>query len=120
MRIAICLIAAAAIGGIASGAQAAEQDFALHNDTGYTIDKVFVSPVSKSSWGPDILGRDQLEDGQGVNITFRESTTACRWDLKVVYEDKDEAIWNDVNLCEISNVHLHWDRKSGVTRASAD
>jgi hypothetical protein len=101
-------------------AHAGDQDFTLYNETGYTIDQVYVSPVSKSTWGNDIMGSGQLEAGSKVDINFKNSTSACHWDLKVVYEDKDEATWNDLNLCDISNIHLHWDRKGGTTRATTD
>jgi hypothetical protein len=104
----------------AAGAEAADQDFTLYNNTGYTIDKVFVSPVGKTTWGKDILGQDQLEDDNKVNITFSSGTTACNFDLKVVYTDDDTAVWNDVNLCELSKIHIHWDKKNGVTRATSE
>ena len=36
---------------------------------------------------------------------------------KVIYQDKDVAIWHDINLCKVSKVTLHWDKKSGDTTA---
>jgi hypothetical protein len=101
-------------------ANAADQDFTLYNATGYTIDKVFVSDVGKTTWGPDIMGQDSLDDGAKVEITFKNGTKSCNYDLKVVYSDDDTATWSDVNLCELSKIHLHWDRKAGVTRATGE
>ncbi len=101
-------------------ANAADQDFTMYNNTGYTIDKVFVSAVGKTTWGSDILGRDKLDDGENVAITFKSGTSACNYDLKVVYDDDDTAVWSDVNLCELSKIHLHWDKKAGTTRASGE
>jgi hypothetical protein len=114
------ITAAAMLCATAFVAHAGDQDFALFNDTGYTIDQVYVSPVSKSTWGDDIMGPDQLENGKKVEISFKNNTSVCRWDLKVTYDDKDEATWSDLNLCDISNIHLHWDKKNGVTRANTD
>ena len=105
---------------LAGAANAADQDFSLFNETGYTIDKVFVSMVGKKTWGSDVLGKDQLEDGNKVNIVFKDSNTACHYDLKVVYTDDDTAVWSDLNLCDLSKIHLHYDRKAGVTRASTE
>ncbi len=113
-------LAAVAMLCLAQAAYAADQDFALYNDTGYTIDKVFVSPVGKTTWGGDILGKDQLEDGDKVNVTFKKGNSVCQYDLKVVYTDDDTAVWNDLNLCDLSKIHLHYDRKAGVTRASTE
>jgi hypothetical protein len=104
----------------AFAANAADQDFTLYNATGYTIDKVFVSAVGKKTWGGDIMGSGNLEDGSKVDITFKSGTTNCNFDLRVVYDDDDTATWNDVNLCELSKIHLHWDKKAGVTRASGE
>ena len=114
------LTAAAAICLAAARAHAADQDFTLFNETGYTIDKVFVSAVGKTTWGGDILGKDSLEDGTKVEITFKNGATDCAFDLKVVYDDDDTATWNDVDLCKLSNIHLHWDKKAGVTRATGE
>jgi hypothetical protein len=112
-------LAASALFCFASvAAFAGDQDFTLYNVTGYTIDKVFVSPVGKTTWGSDILGTGQLEDGNKVDITFKASNDICHYDLKVVYTDDDTATWSDLNLCEISKVHLHYDRKAGVSRAT--
>jgi len=101
-------------------AYAADQDFTLYNATGYTIDKVFVSPVGKTTWGKDILGTGQLEDGNKVDITFKSGNEVCHYDLKVVYTDDDTATWSDLNLCDLSKIHLHYDRKAGVTRATTE
>ena len=114
------LIAAAMLCVAGTGAHAAKQDFTLHNNTGYTIDKVFVSSVGKKTWGGDILGTGSLEDGNKVDISFSGDAGGCHYDLKVVYDDNDEATWTNVDLCELNNIHIHWDRKAGVTRASGD
>jgi len=101
-------------------AQAADQDFTLYNATGYVIDKVFVSPVGKTTWGNDVLGTGQLPDGNKVDITFKSANTICNYDLKVVYDDDDTAVWSNLNLCDLSKIHLHYDRKAGVTRATTE
>jgi hypothetical protein len=98
-------------------AQAGDQDFALLNRTGYQIDEVYVSRSSSRNWGGDIMGSDALENGRSVNITFNAPDNVCRWDMKVKYNDGDEATWNSLNLCNISKVTLFWDKKKEVTRA---
>jgi hypothetical protein len=107
------LLAVALYSGKADAQQ--NPNFTLVNATGYTIDQVFASRPRNNSWGDDILGQGQLEDGQYVEITF--NTNACRWDLKVVYDDNDTSVWENVNLCQISKLTLFWDRKAGQTRA---
>jgi hypothetical protein len=104
----------------AAASHAADQDFTLFNNTGYTIDKVFVSAANKKSWGEDILGQASLDDHAKVEISFKHGESGCDYDLKVVYDDNEEAVWNTINLCDLSNIHLHWDKSAGVTRATSD
>lgn len=98
-------------------ARAGNQDFTLVNRTGYQIDEVYVSRVNNRNWGHDVMGRKTLSDDESVDITFDAPDRACRWDLKVVYNDGDEAVWNNLNLCNINKVSLFWDRKQQTTRA---
>ncbi len=101
-------------------ALAADQDFKLINKTGYQIDEVYVSRVSSKAWGKDVMGSDALAADESVNINFTAPANACRWDLKVKYNDGDEAQWDNLNLCDISKVTLFWDRKKQTTRAVTD
>ncbi len=109
------LLCGLAFCGLALPAAAADQDFKLVNKTGYQIDSVYVGPHSSSQWGRDIMGQDALSDGEGVNITFPNRTSACSYDIKVAYNDGDEATWDSVNLCKVSKVTLYW--RNGATRA---
>lgn len=114
------LIAAAALMLAASPALAAVQDFTLHNETGYTIERVYVSTVDTKNWEEDVLGEDVLEDEDAVDISFDAAENTCRFDLKVVYDDGEEAMWGNLNLCTISKVEIHYDRASGKTSAVTD
>ena len=92
MRSFSTLVAAAALSLFAMPAwSAGDQDFTLVNRTGYTIEQVYVSPIKAKDWQEDVLGRDVLDDGESVDITFNKREEVCRWDLKVVYDDGEEA-----------------------------
>jgi hypothetical protein len=116
----LAAVAAASLLCIAGTASAAKQDFNLVNNTGYQVDKVFVSSVGAKSWEEDIMGHDALGDGEQVAISFEKGERGCHSDLKVVYQDKDEAEWHDLNICEISTIHIHWDKNAGTTTATAE
>lgn len=105
---------------VPAAALAADQDFTLVNRTGYTIEQVYVSPIKARDWEEDVLGRDVLDDGDSVNIRFSKREDVCRWDLKVVYDDGEEAEWSDFNLCEVSRITIHYERRSGRTWAEYD
>ncbi|MCZ8315447.1 hypothetical protein [Phreatobacter sp.] len=95
----------------------ARQDFAIVNQTGYTIDEVYVSPTSANNWGDDLMGDNSLENGMTLNVSFPVDTTACRYDIKVVYDDETPVEFRNVNLCRIARVTLFYNRGSGETRA---
>lgn len=113
-------IAAAALIGafFAQPAAAGQQDFILVNDTGYTIEQVYVSPSRASSWQEDVLGDNVLAEGGRVTIRFDREEDTCLWDLKAVYADGDTAEWQAFNLCEVSVVAIRYDEDTGRTTAT--
>jgi hypothetical protein len=104
----------------AAPAYAGDQDFKLINKTGYDIAEVYVSPSNDNEWGDDVMGKDTLDNGESVDISFSHNQDACHWDLKVVYTDKDEAVWHDINLCKVSKITIHWDKKTRDTTATTE
>lgn len=107
---------------ILPGAAAAQgkQDFQLTNKTGYTIAEVYVAPSASEDWEEDVMGIDVLGNGDQVDITFPAREKTCIYDLRVVFDDGDDAEWRKFDLCEVSNITLYYDRKSGETTAEYD
>ena len=101
----------------ATGAFANDADFKLKNRTGYQINEVYVSAHAAKRWGRDIMGKGTLRDGETLNITFPHGNGACRFDIKVKYDDGDVGEFGDVNLCDYSIISLYWDTKNQTTRA---
>lgn len=100
---------APAAGGEADegGTAAGQQDFTILNKTGHTVVNFQVSPTNDNNWGPDILGRDVLNDGESAKITFAREADECLWDLKATYDDDDTTEMKKVNLCEVATVTLN-------------
>lgn len=98
----------------------AKQNFTLVNNTGYTISEVYVAPSKSDSWEEDILGRDVMPNATTFDIVFSRKEKTCMWDLKVIYDDGESAEWNNFNLCEVSSIAIHYNRKSGETWAEYD
>lgn len=90
----------------ATPAIAAPQDFTIHNQTGHTVITLNVSQSSETRWGPDILGREVLANGESAEITFDRDEAICMWDIRVTYSDGDTGDWRQVNLCETSEITL--------------
>jgi hypothetical protein len=89
-------------------AVAGDQDFILVNKTGVEIHALHVSPADANKWGPDILGKDTLEDGQSAEIKFHEDEEAEKWDLRIEDEKGNAIEWEDLNLMKISKITLHY------------
>lgn len=84
---------------------AGTQDFVLVNDTGGTIERIYISETSNDDWEEDVLGRDILEDGERLDMSFR-GRRACLWDIKAVDEYGDSIEFTAINLCKVSVVVL--------------
>jgi hypothetical protein len=103
---------------ISSSALANGLDFSLINATGYDIRAVFVDANSSSVWTDDIMGADILADGGAVDISFAPGQDTCMWDLKVEWTEEYEAtVWYELNLCDISEVTLEYNRETNETIA---
>jgi hypothetical protein len=99
----------------------ARQDFDLSNKTGYEIKEVYVSPSKSDDWQEDVLGTGTMPDGTKVHIKFHRSTETCQWDVKVVYtDDSSSAVWQNINLCEVEKITIHYNRSSDTTSATFD
>ena len=89
-----------------AGPGEAQQNFTVVNNTGHTVTTLNVSPNNESHWGPDILGRDVLANGESAAITFPRGETQCSWDIKATYDDGGETDMRAVDLCTVATVTL--------------
>jgi hypothetical protein len=85
-------------------------DFVLVNDTGYTLDKIFVSPTKAEEWGEDLMGPDGVvKNGNSVKIHFNPKHEGIsKWDIKVVFDDGEYRYWTGLDLSSISEVTIHY------------
>src|SRR2546423_2442731 len=110
VRVILAVSAIAVLVAATAYARAGKQDFTLHNDTGVEIHELYVSPVTTDDWEEDILGQDTLADGDSLTITFDDRDKHVHWDLKVVDSKGNSIEWHDLNLIEISEVTLHYEK----------
>lgn len=92
-------------GGEAATGQA-QQNFTLNNNTGHVLTTLNVSPSNEEQWGPDILGRDVLGDGESAAISFARGESQCEWDIRATYDDGGTTDVRGVNLCEVASVEM--------------
>jgi hypothetical protein len=115
--LALCLTAALSLGASSNAIAQGNQNFTLDNDTGYTVEEVYVSATTSDDWEEDVLGQHVLPDQSSVEITFPGKDKTCVYDLRVVYDDGEVAEWVNFDLCTISRIKISYERKTGKTWA---
>lgn len=114
------VVAATALFLLHGAALAGQQDFTILNKTGYPLKHIYVSESDNNKWDEDILGRDVLDDGESFEVAFGKAEKTCKWDMKVVYDDGESAVWQNLNLCQIAKLTLRWNKNTGVTSANIE
>ncbi|MBF0263484.1 MAG: argininosuccinate lyase [Magnetococcales bacterium] len=117
----ILSVGALVCGLVFSGNLLAEsrQDFDLTNQTGYTIKEVYVGPSKSDDWGDNIL-EGTMPDDSTLHLRFSRPAGPCQWDLKVMYDDGEDAVWYGVDLCTISHITIHWNKQTDETSATVE
>lgn len=89
-----------------SSRDSTDQTFVLRNNTGQTIMRVFVSPVTSNNWEEDVLGRNVLPDRETLRVNFNRSEDECNWDIKVDLADGSSREQRNMNLCRLAEVEV--------------
>ena len=99
-------------------AASVSRSFDVTNATGRAIGHLYVSPGGQSSWSTDVLGEGALTDGQSRRVTFNADEAQDEWDLKTVYTDGEEVVWQNYKLPKIRRLILKYEREhpSAATR----
>ena len=72
------------------------------NETSHTMLRFYASNVDTDDWEEDILGRGVLRSGQSVVVNIDDGSGHCMFDFKAVFNNGQELIRNNVNVCRIS------------------
>lgn len=102
VRVRILLLLGLLLGAAWTAPAQAQNRFNLVNNTGQTIEQVYVSPSRVNSWGPDILGANVLPAGQAVWVVPQLSD--CVLDIRVVFQGGRSEERRQVNACQLSRV----------------
>ncbi len=80
--------------------------FDLTNFTGSALHAVYVSPSDSKGWEENVLGSDELNDGDTVDIRFSPEESAALWDIRVESADAHYAEWKGIDLRGVSRITL--------------
>lgn len=67
----------------------------LKNASGYAIEELYITPWDELRWGPNLL-REELDPGEAVTLT---DIDCDRYDLKLIDDEGDACVIQDVDLC---------------------
>ena len=83
-------------------AAALDRRVRINNYTSYDIVEFYASNKGSRSWEEDILGRNILPAGNSVVINIDDGSGYCKYDFLAVFEDGEELVKYDNNVCELS------------------
>lgn len=86
----------------ATNANALDRRVRINNNTSYDIVEFYASNKGSRSWEEDILGRSILPAGNTVVINIDDGSGYCKYDFLAVFEDGEELIKYDNNVCELT------------------
>jgi hypothetical protein len=83
---------------VAVPALAAKQKASIKvvNQSKWEIHHLFVSPTGEDNWGPDQLRDETIGTGESFTLT---NIDCDDYDIKVIDEDGDECVIENVNMC---------------------
>lgn len=95
-------VASAAVVLAFGSAQAAENRHVdVTNGTSFVITEFYASTVNTNDWEEDILGVDTLAPGEAADINIDDGSDSCNYDFKAVFEDGDEVIKHNIDVCSV-------------------
>lgn len=77
----------------------------MNNDTGVTIEYLYITEAGYPDWGSDLLGSDVLYDGDYITY-WTGNPDGCYWDVKYVISGVDYFIWS-LDLCSTYNTDYY-------------
>jgi hypothetical protein len=108
------IVTAAALFG--SPSQADDRDVTVVNGTGYSIKFLGFNNPGDNDWSENELD-EVLRNGDSVDVEFDTDDQGCKWNIRVDWADEGYpgVIWKNVDLCSISTITLHYDRRTDTT-----
>jgi hypothetical protein len=100
-----------------SQSQAADaRNVTVVNGTGYGIKFLGFNNPGDNDWSDNELSRT-FKDGDSVYVKFNTADEGWKWNIRVEWADEGYpgVLWRNIDLCEIDEITLHYDRSSDTT-----
>lgn len=99
-----------------TGFAADQRNVTIYNATGYGIKFIGVNPPGDEDFDENELS-EVLHNGQSVYVKFNQADKGCRWNIKIDWElpGYSSPLLRNLNLCELNDIRLIYDEKTGNT-----
>lgn len=85
-------------------------EFYIANNTGVTLNNIYVTPAEQNSWGNDILPQDLFEDQATVKVSIPASYgSTCMFNIKITDLQGNAVVFYNVDACKLHTLTIHWD-----------
>lgn len=85
----------------ATEALAVDRHVRIVNQTGVTLYRFYSTNSGHPKWGSDVMGSSTLPSGSSMKLNFDNANGYCEFDFRAIFEDGDEVVENNVNVCEV-------------------
>ena len=84
--------------------------FYIANNTGVTLNNIYVTPAESNTWGDDILPNDLFEDQTTVQVYIPETLgETCVFDIKITDLEGNSVTFTNVDACALNTLRINWD-----------
>lgn len=84
--------------------------FYIANNTGVTLNNIYVTPAESNTWGDDILPNDLFEDQSTVQVYIPETYgETCIFDIKITDLEGNSVTFTNVDACALNTLRINWD-----------
>lgn len=84
--------------------------FYIENNTGFTLNNIYVSPAESQKWGDDILPQDLFDNQSRVQVYIPETFgETCLFDIKITDLEGNAVVFTNVDACKLHTLRINWD-----------
>jgi hypothetical protein len=94
----------------ATNSHAQALTFQIVNNTGVTLNNLYVTPSETTNWGHDILPNDMFDAGSTVTVSIpADYGQTCKFDIKITDVPGNYVYFKNVDACTLKVLTIHWD-----------
>ena len=90
--------------------------FYVTNNTGFTLNNIYVTPAETTSWGNDILPNELFENASSVRVDIPADYGAtCKFDMKITDLQGNFITFTGMDACKLHTLTLNGDGTYSAT-----